>query len=101
MTVFSLMSFVNAVETTLADYYSGNFIKDSYKVGVTISGESYYWAPLHGRGERGHGDYFILRDGKYGKYSINVKFGHLTEAGEKKFIVTYILFVKACLLNAT
>jgi hypothetical protein len=93
--MFSLMSFANAVETTLADYYLGNFIKDSYKVGVTISGESYYWVPLHGRGERGRGDYFILRDGKYGKYSINVKFGHLTESGEKKFIATYNSFCES------
>jgi len=86
ITMFSLMSFANAVETTLADYYSGNFIKDSYKVGVTISGMSYYWVPLQGRGEREYGDSFSLMNGKY---SINVKFSRLTELGERGLIENY------------
>jgi len=90
-TIFSSISIASSIEVALTDYAKG-FIKDDYKSDVTISGKSYYWAPLHGRGEREYGDYFRLRDGKY---SINVKFGHLTEAGEKKFIVTYNSFCES------
>jgi len=80
------MSFANAIETKLVDYYAGNFIKDAYKVGVTISGESYYWSRLHGRRDAKYADSFRLKDGKY---SINVKFGHLTESGEMGLVESY------------